>query len=354
MSDLFTRMMNRKPQQSSEKSASNRPPVHQPWIEKYRPKCMDDVVYQEEVVSVLRKSLDGSDFPNFLFYGPPGTGKTSTILALAKEMFGGEAMYKQRVLELNASDERGINVVREKVKKFAQQMAQPGGKGGTSSSFKIIVLDEADSMTTQAQSALRRIMETESKSTRFCLICNYVSRIIEPIASRCAKFRFKPLKAEAIKGRLQHICEVEKVLLDSDAILDEIIDISEGDLRRAITTLQTAFRMKDSGESITLDDVHEISGHIPNRWIETITATCKTKSHDQVRLLIKDLILEGYSATQFLIQLHRWLISDACFLNDQQKSVVCTELAKADQCLLDGANEFLQGFHVASQIIEVL
>ena len=187
-----------------------------------RPKSVTEISHQGEVVESLRKSIEKKSMPHLIFYGPPGTGKTSTILACARDLFGAD--YKSRVMELNASDERGISVVRNKIKSFARlavgsskaAATAEGGAGGSASShtpppYKLIVLDEADSMTTDAQSALRRTMETYSKVTRFCIICNYISRLIPPIASRCAKFRFKPLPAEAMVSRLGHIAQQEQV-----------------------------------------------------------------------------------------------------------------------------------------------
>ncbi|KAA0183422.1 Replication factor C [Fasciolopsis buskii] len=190
-----------------------------PWVEKYRPKTIDEVAYQTEVVSVLRKCTEGADLPNLLFYGPPGTGKTSLILAMARQLFG--PLYKERVLELNASDERGIEVIRQKVKSFAHVVVS-GGNTGTNGArppppYKLIVLDEADSMTAPAQAALRRIMETETRTTRFCLTCNYVTRIIDPITSRCAKFRFRPLDNAIARARLRHIADSEALSI-SDGV----------------------------------------------------------------------------------------------------------------------------------------
>jgi replication factor C subunit 2/4 len=176
-----------------------------PWVEKYRPDKVDDVAHQDEVISTLKTSIKEGSLPHLMFHGPPGTGKTTTILAVARALYGPE-LYKQRILELNASDERGIQVIREKVKTFAQgAVGERKTAGYPCPRFKIIILDEADTMTPDAQSALRRIMELYSKVTRFCLICNYVTRIIEPLASRCAKFRFRPLPVSSMVSRMTQI-----------------------------------------------------------------------------------------------------------------------------------------------------
>ena len=160
-----------------------------------RPSKIDEISHQTEVVSALNQSVKSGQVPHLLMYGPPGTGKTSTILAMARELFGKE-FYKKRILELNASDERGIQVVREKIKKFAQRKISKNPDLNCPP-IQIIILDEADSMTVDAQAALRRIIEAYSTNTRFCIICNYISKIIDPLASRCVKFRFSPIGKQA-------------------------------------------------------------------------------------------------------------------------------------------------------------
>lgn len=267
-----------------------------------------------------------------LFYGPPGTGKTSTILALAKSLFG-PALYRSRILELNASDERGIGIVRDKVKNFARaQLSQPTGLDAAYRAqypcppFKIIILDEADSMTQDAQSALRRTMETYSRITRFCLVCNYVTRIIEPLASRCSKFRFKMLDNSAAGSRIANIAEQEGLQLD-DGVVDTLIRCGEGDLRRAITYLQSAARlvgatkpavkdadddaeMTDAGSNaslITVRSIEEIAGVVPDGILDSLVQAMQPRSggasvYEGVSKVITDLVADGWSASQLIGQ----------------------------------------------------
>ena len=207
-----------------------------PWVEKYRPQCIDEVMYQYEVKKMLKEALNSDNLPHLLFYGPPGTGKTSTILAIAKELFGPN-IYKQRVIELNASDERGINVVRNKIGRLAKMAIGTTDPDYPCPPYRIIILDEADAMTTEAQSALRKTMEDYSKITRFCFICNYINQIITPITSRCVKFRFKPLDNISMFEKMKTISVNENVDINDDC-LEKIIDISDGDMRKSITFLQ--------------------------------------------------------------------------------------------------------------------
>ncbi|KAF4333169.1 replication factor C subunit 2 [Fusarium beomiforme] len=347
----------------------------QPWVEKYRPKTLSDVTAQDHTVDVLQRTLQSSNLPHMLFYGPPGTGKTSTVLALAKELYGPE-MMKSRVLELNASDERGISIVREKVKNFARMQLTnpaPGYKDKyPCPPFKIIILDEADSMTQDAQSALRRTMETYSKITRFCLICNYVTRIIDPLASRCSKFRFKSLDQNNAKKRLKEIAEKEGVSLEDGAV-DALIKCSEGDLRKAITFLQSAARLVGASshdkeaegdeamdvdkKAVTVKIVEDIAGVIPDTTIDDLVKAIRPKksgfSYQNISDVIEQLVADGWSAGQVVNQLYQALTYDET-IPDAQKNKIMLVFSEVDKRLVDGADEHLSILDLSVRISTIM
>ena len=184
-------------------------------------------------------------------------------------------------------------------------------------------------------------MERQSKTTRFCLICNYVSRIIEPLVSRCSVFRFKLLDSELSVKKLRQISDLESVRI-SDEVLTELVSLSEGDLRRSITLLQSSALIKEEDEEITIDDIHEVSGYIPKKIIDNFVENCRSKSYERLTESVTDLIADGYSGSQFLMELHQWVIDcDQSLLSDQQKSTISERIALNDKRLLDGADEFL-------------
>eukprot|EP01133_Synstelium_polycarpum_P017512 gene17512-20892_t len=313
-----------------------------------RPKTVDEVAHQDEVVKALKKSLETGNLPHLLFYGPPGTGKTSTILAIAMDLYG-PAMMKDRVLELNASDERGIDIVRTKIKNFAsfsvnQSLMQNGQQGAC---FKLIILDEADSMTHDAQAALRRTIESTSKTTRFCLLCNYITKIIEPLASRCAKFRFKPLDNSTMMDRLRSISLQERVKVD-DAVLNAIHKVSEGDMRKAITYLQSSHRFY--GASLSEDSIYNISGTVPPKLIDQFLTVCRSNSFDKLQTFVQQLIAQGYPASQVISQMFDHVVV-AGNITNKQKGMITMKIGEIDRRLVDGSEEFIQLFDLGSFIL---
>ncbi|KHJ33571.1 putative activator 1 41 kda subunit [Erysiphe necator] len=365
----------------SSKTSAIKDNQFQPWVEKYRPKTLSDVTAQDHTITVLQRNLRSSNLPHMLFYGPPGTGKTSTVLALAKELFGPE-LYRTRVLELNASDERGISIVRSKIKDFARmQLSQAPPQYRNRypcPPFKIIILDEADSMTQDAQSALRRTMENYSKITRFCLICNYVTRIIDPLASRCSKFRFKMLDSLGAKSRLEDIAIKESIALE-EGVSEKLVNCAEGDLRKAITFLQSAARLieaatplnlieaadndrmeidrENDGRLVTVKIIEEIAGVIPEETIQRLLQAMQPKSnraiYADVSNVVANLVADGWSGSQIISQLFEVILHNE-YIADIHKNKITIIFSEIDKRLVDGSDEHLTILDLALRISGVL
>ena len=377
------------------------PPGATPWVEKYRPKNLTEVSHQTEVVSTLQNAVKTNRLPHLLLYGPPGTGKTSVALALCRTLWH-PSQLSRRVLELNASDERGISVVRDKIKHFAslsvggsvpvvpkknffhkkddmegdnddndndngneneeQEQQYP------SPPFKIIILDEADTVTPDAQAALRRIIEASSKITRFILICNYVTRIIEPLASRCAKFRFQALPPSSMMERLTSIAHAESCrycptgydAIKEQEVLNEILEISQGDMRRAVTTLQSAHTLSGGASEggngyIKRDNIAEMAGLPPVNVTDGLMEIFNSPQSDfhKMEKAVSDIMLEGYSALYIMKDLLMKLMKmEEKDLSELHKAEIAIKVAEADKCLVDSADEGLQLLMVCSLILK--
>jgi replication factor C subunit 2/4 len=312
-----------------------------PWVDKYRPLSLDEIVYQTEVVKMLKQTLKQGSLPHLLFYGLPGTGKTSTILALARELFGPK-IFHDRVLELNASDERGIGVVRKLIIGFAKKSVGNSDPRYPCPPYKMIVLDEADAMTMEAQSALRKVMESYSKITRFCFICNYINQIISPITSRCVKFRFKPLNVPSMFCKLQDISVKESVNI-TDKALKEIITVSRGDMRRAIMLLQNLKYLMHFKDKIVCKNVCAMANIIPEKilkqiWFDYIKKTVNACELKQIAELVTNL---GYPISNTLEQLFTILINDKTIKNKKKANMVLL-LSESEKKISEGSNEYLQ------------
>eukprot|EP00823_Brevimastigomonas_motovehiculus_P007862 TRINITY_DN705_c0_g5_i1.p1 TRINITY_DN705_c0_g5~~TRINITY_DN705_c0_g5_i1.p1 ORF type:complete len:381 (+),score=69.28 TRINITY_DN705_c0_g5_i1:114-1256(+) len=268
-----------------------------PWIEKYRPQTLSDLVAHEDITNTIVKLIDQNKLPHLLFYGPPGTGKTSTILAIARKLNGPK--YHSMILELNASDERGIEVVREQIKNFASS------KKLFSTGIKLIILDEADAMTHPAQAALRRVIEQYSQNTRFCLIANYINKIIPALQSRCTRFRFGPLNETQIKPRLKEIALKENVKMTEDG-LNAIIKLSVGDMRKCLNIMQACHM---SAPKVTEETVHLCTGYPLPAQIKSLMTTLLNesfqKAHEEVNRLQSE---RGYSLADIVTSLHEQVL----------------------------------------------
>jgi len=313
-----------------------------PWIEKYRPKKLDEIISQEESINVLTNTLTTGELPHLLLYGGPGTGKTSSILALCNQLYGPERV-NERVIELNASDERGINVVRYKIINFAKIAIGTDDKNYLCPPYKIIILDEADAMTKEAQAALRKVMEETSSITRFCFICNYINQIIEPINSRCVKIRFKPITKSNIISKLEYIAKKEKILIDNSG-LESLAEIANGDLRKSILILQNIkyIKINNANSKITNNDIYDICKYITNEQLLTYIDSIKANNNiKNIIYITNDIINNGFIFNSVIIKIINYLINNND-IDDKIKAKILFEMSSIEKNINDGADEYIQ------------
>lgn len=299
------------------------------WVEKYRPKVLDEIVGQDEIVARLKTFVEKKSMPHLLFAGPAGTGKTTAALCIARELFGEN--WRQNLLELNASDERGIDTIRTKVKDYAR--TRPIGDVP----FKIILLDESDALTPDAQHALRRTMEMFAHTCRFILDCNYSSRIIEPIQSRCAVFRFKRLSDEDVKKMLERIAKAEKLTVTPGA-MDAIAYAAQGDMRKAINILQAAAALK---RRIDEKAVYAVTSLAEPKEVKDIVQLALAGKFFEAREKLHGLLVEyGLSGEDLLEQIHRQIYE--LDVPEEKKVELIDKIGEFSYRVTQGANEFIQ------------
>ena len=299
------------------------------WTEKYRPRTLEDIIDQKEIVERLKGFIKARSMPHCLFAGPPGTGKTTAALCLAHDFFG--ISFAESFAELNASDERGIDIVRERVKSFARTRTLGEVP------FKILVLDEADNMTGDAQQALRRTMERYTETCRFILACNYSSRIIEPIQSRCAPFRFLPLTDEDIAERLRAIAKAEKVELVESGV-KAILEESSGDLRKAYNMLQAAAAF---GRCVDEKVIYAVVGRVHPKEVQEMLRTALQGNFIEAREKLRKILIEyGVAASDLIKQVHAEIFRFN--IPEHLKAELVDKIGEADYRISEGANDEVQ------------
>ena len=293
-------------------------------VEKYRPNKIKDIKDQEYILNAIKKTIINKDIPHLLFYGQPGVGKTTTAITLIKYLFS-KNNYKDRILELNASDERGIQIVREKIKNFAKFSIN---NDKTSANFKVIILDEADALTIESQLALRYIIEQYANITRFIIICNYINKIIEPLISRCAIFRFKPIQKKHIINTLNEISVKENINITKKNI-DHIYKITNGDLRSGINLL----------EKFKFNTNIDICNKSINKIVIDYINFSRNFNKQHIINYINEILNNGYNAHEIIINII-YNINQIDF-DDDIKYKILIELSDLDCNLNNGSNDYI-------------
>ncbi|CAF1065204.1 unnamed protein product [Brachionus calyciflorus] len=310
-----------------------------PWVEKYRPKSLNELISQDSIIETIQRFIKNDQLPHLLFYGPPGTGKTSTILACAKQLYT-PTEFNAMVLELNASDDRGIGIVRDQIMSFAST------KTIFKKGFKLIILDEADAMTNDAQNALRRILEKFTDNVRFCIICNYLSKIIPAIQSRCTRFRFGPLSDDKMNFRLDHIIQAEKVDITEDG-MKAVIHLASGDMRKALNIMQSTHL---AFNKVNEENVYNCVGHpSKNDMLSVINWLLNDDFTTIYNRLIHLKTLKGYALQDIMTEVSRFVQ-----MIEFPKKVlihILEKLSDIEYRLSNGTNEKLQMSSLISTFI---
>lgn len=301
------------------------------WSEKYRPTTLEQIVNQKEIVSRLKTFVEEKNLPHLLFVGPAGVGKTTSILALARDLYG--PGYRSFILELNASDERGIGIIREKVKNFARTSAI-----ASPVSFKILIMDEADHLTSDAQHALRRTMELYTNTCRFCLLGNYSENIIDPIQSRCSVFRFSPLEESDLKKYIKEIAEKEELDIVEEG-LDAIYQASKGDVRKAINLLQASAANRQ-----IIDDVaiYNLLGNVSPENVQEMLEVALEGRFLESRDLLRELLIDhGLAPDDIIRNIYREIMRNPK-LSEQMKVRLSDVIGEVDYRLTQGSRAEIQ------------
>jgi len=302
-----------------------------PWIVKYKPKDFEDMVFHTSIINIIKNSLD--NLPHLIFYGPNGNGKSTLIKIITSTIFSPDT-FKQNVLLLSASEQRGIGVVRREIKNFAKQSVYLN-----EGCFKIVVLDEVDSMSFEAQSALRRIMETYSKTTRFCFICNSINKLSNPIVSRCVKFLFKPIPDNEIINRLNYIAELENLSDNKKGFISKISKISNGDLRKAINLFEILSLSNDDIENLS-SDLDYLIGKIDPSLITNLITCIEEIDFEQMNEKLSEIFYEGYCAKEILEELYDYILTNND-LTENNKKELFINLSKIDYITTIGGDQNL-------------